>query len=241
MLPVTAAGYQQRIGQLQNYVTPQQQQLYSQQVSQLTGLELPLAQTLVNLGITNSSQVAQLQAALAGKTLSEQVQLFAQLGVPIAVAQQLAQSLPGAVGQLSSTNLSNNMYGLAQDYQNPIPGGLPVYPSAMPNATPGQRNSNAGQGGLPNAGNVQSGQTPLNGAAVPGSALNPISQSGYGTGYYPTQPNQTQLQYPQQCDINGMPISNANALAETNLAGQIPSYDVMSPYTSDLGTISSYQ
>lgn len=224
MLPVTAAGFQQRIGQLQNYISPQQQQLYSQQVAQLTGLELPLAQTLVNLGITNASQVSQLQQMLVGKTLSEQIQLFNQMGIPVQMAQQLAQSLPSAVGQLSGTNLSNNMYGLAQNYQNPVPGGLPTYAANMPPATPGMRYQNPGSGGFQSNGPVQSGQTALPNTAAPAPAA-PAAANPYAVN--------TAAVVPQPGYDSGMftPPSPASY-----------NYGLINPNTPvDLGTVSSYQ
>jgi hypothetical protein len=223
MLPVTAAGYQQQIGQLQNYVTPQQQQLYSQQVAQLTGLQLPLAQTLVNLGITNSSQVAQLQAALAGKTLSEQVQMFAQLGVPVELAQQLAQSLPSAVGQLNSTNLANNQYGLVQNYQNPVSGGLPAYAAPMPSGSPGARYASGGAGGFQNTGPVTAGPTALPATAAPATMP---TNAAPGNPYQPS---------PGQAAADSYGTGIFNTVANT------PYYNPMDMSTPDLGTVSSYQ
>jgi hypothetical protein len=153
-LPVQQQIYNQQQQQLQNYITPQQQQLYSQNLSQITGLEMPLAQSLVSLGITNTNQIAQLQQNLLGKSFEEQVQFLNSLGIPIQTAQQLAQSLPSAIGQLSAINQGNNFYGLAQNYQSPLPGGLPTYSTP----TPAYR---SGAGGIPNYSTVTAGATPL--------------------------------------------------------------------------------
>lgn len=229
MLPVTAANYQQRIGQLENYVTPQQQQLYTQQVSQITGLEMPLAQQLVNLGITNSSQVAQLQAALAGRTLSEQIQFFAQLGIPVQMAQQLAQSLPSAVGQLNATNLSNNNYALTQSYQTPLPGGLPVTNSGTPSIGPGMRYANPGSGGFNSYGSMQAGPTalPTTTGALGGANAGASAGTNYALNNTPgtpgNQPPAYNTVYPQP---SYAPYTNQNLADMANLAYQSPMYGV---------------
>jgi hypothetical protein len=188
MLPVTAAGFARQANQLQNYISPQQQQLYAQNIAQLTGLELPLAQTLAGMGITNAQQVSQLQQALVGKTLSEQIQFLSTLGIPVQMAQQLAQSLPSAVGQLSATNLNNNQYALTQNYQNPLAGGLPTTNYGLPNQgggfAPQNYRSPGGSPSLPNSYGVQSGQQPLQSNPNQGPGMpQPVTVSSPGAYY----------------------------------------------------------
>lgn len=132
MLPVARDVAQMRQTNLTNYITPQQQNLYANNIAQVTGLELPVANTLVNLGITNANQLAQFTASLAGRSLQEQLSYLTSLGIPIQMAQQLASSLPQALGQLGQIDQSNNFYGLAQDYQNPLPDGFPTYNPGVP-------------------------------------------------------------------------------------------------------------
>jgi hypothetical protein len=102
-------------------------------------LDLPVANTLVQIGITNANQLAQFSASLAGRSLSEQIQYLSSLGLPLSAAQSVAQSLsaiagslPNALGQLTSIDQSNTMYGLASDYQQPQVN-LPAYAPGVPN------------------------------------------------------------------------------------------------------------
>lgn len=134
LLPVEAELSRNRINQLTNYITPQQQQLYANKLSQITGLELPIANTLVQLGISNASQLAQFTASLAGRSLQEQITYLGTLGIPIQMAQQLAASLPQAIGSLASIDQANNFYTLAQDYQSPLGAPLPTYSLPTPTA-----------------------------------------------------------------------------------------------------------
>jgi hypothetical protein len=143
MLPAARDIAQMKSSNLANYITPLQQSQYAQNLSRLTNLELPVANTLVQIGITNANQLAQFSASLAGRSLSEQIQYLSTLGLPLQAAQSVAQSLgqiaaslPAALGQLSSIDLANTHYVLAGDYQNPVPNGLPTYTPGVPNVTP---------------------------------------------------------------------------------------------------------
>ena len=150
MLPVEQQVAALRQSNLTNYITPQQQNLYANNIAQVTGLEMPVAQALVNIGITNANQLAQFTASLTGKSLQEQMTYLTSLGIPLQMAQQLAQSLPSSLGQLSAIDQANTYYGLAQDYQNPVAGGLPVYNPGPPNYPP------RGNTPYPNTGPVSS-------------------------------------------------------------------------------------
>lgn len=144
MLPAERDIAQMRTANLTNYITPLQQSQYAQQLSRLTNLELPVANTLVQIGITNANQLATFTASLAGRSLSEQIQYLQTLGLPLSAAQSVAQSLsqiaaslPSSLGQLTNIDQANTMYGLASDYQQPQVN-LPAYTPGMPNVRPPQ-------------------------------------------------------------------------------------------------------
>jgi hypothetical protein len=176
LLPVEREISQNRISQLTNYITPQQRQLYSDRLAQVTGLEMPVAQTLVQYGITNASQVAQLQAQLAGRSLNEQIQYLGTLGVPLDMAQKIAITLPQAIAQLANIDQSNNFYGLAQDYQAPLPGGLQNY--YLPTPTVNNGSASGGYRGYQGSGsNVASN---ANGNTLPRTVGPGVAINGSG-------------------------------------------------------------
>lgn len=132
MLPVEQDISRNRINQLTNYITPLQQQQYAQNLARLTGLELPVANTLASMGISNAQQLATFTASLAGRSFSEQLQYLTSLGLPLQEAQRLMTVLPQSLAQLSNIDQSNTFYNLAGDYQNPVSGQLPTYTAPVP-------------------------------------------------------------------------------------------------------------
>lgn len=199
--PLQTQGYNQRMNTLTNYVSPQQQNLYANDIAQVTGLELPVAQSLVQYGITNANQVAQLQASLAGRSLSEQIQFLSSMGMPIQMAQSLAASLPSGLGQLANIDQSNTYYGLAQNYQNPLGGAsLPTYNLPLPGGNSGGYGGGYSGGynyqppagfnyGNFNMGNpVSVGRTPIGGTVNPNSPTMgqtmPVTPATSYPGYY---------------------------------------------------------
>lgn len=206
--PLQTATYNQQMNTLTNYATPQEQQVYANQISQVTGLELPLAQALVQYGISNAQQVASLTQSLIGKSLSEQTSYLQSLGLPIQLAQQLAQSLPGTTAQLQGIDAANTNYVLAQGYTNPV-GTQPTYSSGMPNTGGGGTTNNYYGGGSSggaayNPGNVISGTQPLQQQTQANSSP---------TGYYYGSPY-----------INGTNNSSTLDITDGSLPGGAVSY-----------------
>lgn len=237
----------QRISQLTNYITPLQQQLYDNNVSQ-NQFATQVAQTIAGMQTGSAEQVAALTQAVAGRPAQEQQSLLASLGIPLSVQQQVMASVGNSIGALTSADNANNFYGLDTQYdgQSVV---LPNYqqPNAPSFANTGSYANPYGRGNLaptlpaPTAPGITSGTQPMGATAGGYSNGLDVTRQGpeyqYGTpqffaasrGYTPNGGVVPQNLTPQQMALYraGLnPYANPAPAAPDTIDGIVPNYAV---------------
>lgn len=124
-----------RISQLENYVTPQERQLYGDTVSQAVGYDTTAANQIASMQTGSAQQIAALKQAVAGRGVSESMAYMQSLGIPISVAQTVLQGPTSNLATLTGIDANNTNYAIASDYQAPV-SGSPLYNPPTPSVSP---------------------------------------------------------------------------------------------------------